>query len=189
MVESEDNNFRMRLLWCELHGQSIHQHRDTDKVSAGEEVVKLVKGVVTTDSRGGYDAVTRHESPMLGLSNMRAALQAFQVRESLERTLTELRWTASDYDLGDALTKKAPSCRAGLLQFLKTSVWSIAFDPSFQSARKNAKAGRSALQTLQNPSSTSTARSRSNPTTSSTEKDFVPMQQGHLEAHQLMPCM
>ena len=32
-----------------------------------EEVVKLVKGVVATDSRGGYDAVTRHESPMLGL--------------------------------------------------------------------------------------------------------------------------
>ena len=189
MVESEDNNFRMRLLWCELHGQSIHQHRDTDKVSAGEEVVKLVKGVVTTDSRGGYDAVTRHESPMLGLSNMRAALQAFQVRESLERTHTELRWTASDFDLGDALTKKAPSCRAGLLQFLKTSVWSIAFDPSFQSARKNAKAGKSALQTLQNPSSTSTARSRSKPITSSTEKDFVPMQHGHLEAHQLMPCM
>ena len=130
MVESEDNNFRMRHLWCELHGQSIRQHRNTDKVSAGEEVVKLVKGVVTTDSQGGYDAVTRHESPTLGLSNMRAALQAFQV--SLERTLTELRWTTSDYDSGNALTKKAPSCRAGLLQFLKTSVWSIAFDPSFQ---------------------------------------------------------
>ena len=41
----------------------------------------FVKGVVTTDSRSGYDAVTRHESPMLGLSNTRAALQAFQVRE------------------------------------------------------------------------------------------------------------
>ena len=44
-----------------------------------------VKGILCTDSRGGYDAVERNESPWLGLSNMRAALQAFQLRDNLRR--------------------------------------------------------------------------------------------------------
>ena len=52
-----------------------------------------------------------NESPMLGLSNLRSALQALQLRESMIRTHCFLRWLASDYDLGDALTKKWPDCR------------------------------------------------------------------------------
>lgn len=57
-----------------------------------------VKGVICIDSRGGYDAVEMNESPLLGLTNMRAALQAFQLRENLRRCGRELRWLASDCD-------------------------------------------------------------------------------------------
>ena len=32
-----------------------------------------IKGIICTDSRGGYDAVEVNESPLLGLSNLRSA--------------------------------------------------------------------------------------------------------------------
>ena len=82
---------------------------------------------------------------MLGLSNLRSALQALQLRESMIRTNCFLRWLASDYDLGDALTKKRPDCRTGLLKYLKTKLWCVAFDPTFTAAKKNAKKGHTAV--------------------------------------------
>ena len=114
-------------------------------VKAAETQAMQVKGVLCTDSRGGYDAVEVNESPLLGLSNLRAALQAFQLRENLRRVGCELRWVASDYDLGDALTKKKMEARLGLVKFLTTWLWSIAFDPSFTSAKKSKAQGRSAI--------------------------------------------
>ena len=63
-----------------------------------EQQARLVRGILYTDSRGGFDAVERNESPFLGLSNLRAALQASQLRDSLQRVGSELRWLASDYD-------------------------------------------------------------------------------------------
>ena len=103
------------------------------------------KGILCTDSRGGYDAIEINESPLLGLSNMRAALQPFQLRDNLRRTGCELRWLASDYDLADALTKKRPEARLGLVKFMRTGLWSIKFDPSFTSSRKAKRQGKSAL--------------------------------------------
>ena len=85
---------------------------------------------------------------MLGLSNLRSALQALQLRESMIRTNCFLRWLASDYDLGDALTKKRPDCRTGLLKYLKTKLWCVAFDPTFTAAKKNAKKGHTAVSAI-----------------------------------------
>ena len=56
-----------------------------------------------------------------------------------------MRWLASDFDLADALTKKRAECRVGLLKFLRTGRWCIKYDPQFVSAKKNKKAGRSAI--------------------------------------------
>ena len=105
-----------------------------------------MKGILWTDSRGGYDAVELSESPLLGLSNMRAALQAFALRENLSRVGCELRRVASDYDLADALkTKKKQDARQGLLKFLTSWVWAIAFDPTFTSAKRSKRQGRTAV--------------------------------------------
>ena len=76
--------------------------------------MRHVRGVLCTDSKGGHDAVQLNESPLLGLSNVRAALQALQLRESMIRTGCSLRWLASDYDLGDSMTKKRAECRLDL---------------------------------------------------------------------------
>ena len=111
MLESEDHNFRTRWLWSELHGAG-------GTTSSTARRVNLI-AEVCTDSRGGYDAVELNESPLLGLSNSRAALQAYQLRANFQRAAGELRWVASDFDLGDGLTKKRPDCRVGLLKLLR----------------------------------------------------------------------
>ena len=113
-----------------------------------EEIVRRVHGVLCTDSRGGFDAVEVNESPLLGLANLRSALQAFQLRDHLKRTGCELRWVASDYDLGDALTKKRLDSRLGLQRFLQSWKWAINFDPTFTAAKKNKKTGKTALAKL-----------------------------------------
>ena len=151
MLESEDHNFRTRLLWSELHGAGGTATSTSTRVNLIEEQERQVhgiKGIVCTDSRGGYDAVELNESPLLGLSNMRAALQAYQLRANLRRSAGELRWVASDFDLGDGLTKKRPDCRVGLLKLLRSGLWCIRFDPQFASARKNKKSGKSAITTI-----------------------------------------
>ncbi|CAE7510524.1 unnamed protein product [Symbiodinium sp. CCMP2592] len=149
ILEAEDQNFRSRLLWSELNGAGgRHEHRvlRRDMVDQVEAQIVRIKGVLCTDSKGGYDAVEVNESPLLGLSNMRAALQAFQLRDNLERAACQLRWLASDYDLADALTKKRADARQGLLRFLASGVWAIKYDPNFVSARKSKQRGGGALR-------------------------------------------
>ncbi|OLQ00692.1 hypothetical protein AK812_SmicGene16628 [Symbiodinium microadriaticum] len=151
MLESEDHNFRTRLLWSELHGAggtSTGTATRVNLIAEQERQIHGIKGIICTDSRGGYDAVELNESPLLGLSNMRAALQAYQLRANLQRAAGELRWVASDFDLGDGLTKKRPDCRVGLLKLLRSGRWCIRFDPQFASARKNKKSGKSAITTI-----------------------------------------
>ena len=151
VLEAEDCNFRARLLWSELHGAGGHHSSRPlreDLVDVMERQALRVKGIICTDSRGGYDAVEVNESPLLGLSNMRAALQAFQLRDNLRRTGTELRWLASDFDLADALTRRKLEARLGLLRFLQGGKWAIKYDPSFRSAKKSKKVGKSALDTI-----------------------------------------
>ncbi|OLP93846.1 hypothetical protein AK812_SmicGene24198 [Symbiodinium microadriaticum] len=100
----EDRNFRTRQLWAEMYGDGGRDSERTlrrDWVETQEKMAIRIKGILCTDSKGGYDAVELNESPLLGLSNTRAALQAFQLRDNLRRTAAELRWVASDFDLGD----------------------------------------------------------------------------------------
>lgn len=147
VLEGEDQNYRVRLLWTEMHGACYGRHGQRDDlVEATENQVRCIKGIICTDSRGGYDAVEVNESPLLGLSNLRAALQAFQLRDNLQRVGSELRWLASDYDLADSMTKKRNDSRDGLMKFLRHWHWSIAFDPSFTAAKKNKRAGLTAVK-------------------------------------------
>lgn len=149
ILEAEDQNFRVRMLWSELHGAGTQRpSRRVDLVEEAENQSCHVQGVLCTDSRGGYDAAEINESPLFGLSNMRSALQAFQLRDNLQRVGCELRWLASDYDLADAFTKKRPDSRIGLLKFLRRWVWSIAFDPNFVAAKKNKRVGKTAVQAV-----------------------------------------
>ncbi|OLP86139.1 hypothetical protein AK812_SmicGene32791 [Symbiodinium microadriaticum] len=117
VYEAEDQNFRVRLLWTEMHGAGGITEPRSNLVQDKEHQVLRVRGILCTDSKGGYDALERNESPLLGLSNMRAALQAFALRDNLKRVRCELRWLASDYDLADAMTKKRPDSRVGACKY------------------------------------------------------------------------
>jgi hypothetical protein len=138
MVESEDQNFRARLIWAELNGATCEHGNDFLK--AGEEAVRAVPGIVGTDSKGGYDAVTREEGPNLGLSNARAAIQGHQLKESVKRSGTRLIWLSGEWNISDALTKKGADARASFMQFLKTGIWMLRFDPNFVVSAKKSKA-------------------------------------------------
>ena len=46
------------------------------------------------------------------------------------------------------MTKKRPDCRIGLLKYLKTKLWCVAFDPTFTAAKKNAKKGHTAVSAI-----------------------------------------
>ena len=69
-------SFRTRFLWAQLNGCCAIGGNDL--LLRANSMVKYVKGILGTDSRGGYDAVLKNESPLLGLSNARSALQAYQ---------------------------------------------------------------------------------------------------------------
>ena len=67
LVETEDAVYRTRLLWAELNGAGkLSESRDLLTASVAE--VRLVPGLLGTDSRGGYDSIIINESPLLGLS-------------------------------------------------------------------------------------------------------------------------
>ena len=118
MVESEDVNFRTHLLWSEIHGAGVGRPPG-DLLDQAELQVSFVKGIVGTDSKRGFDAVTLQEGPYLGLSNARSAAQAFQLKQSFQRAGTRLVWLSRDWMLGDAMTKRSSECRRGTIQFLR----------------------------------------------------------------------
>ena len=112
-------------------------------------MVSFVKGIIGTDSRGGYDAINKNEGPLLGLSNARSALQAFQVREQLETSCGKLIWISGDWNLSDAMTKKSKTAREGLNQFFKNFIWRLTFSPDFILSEKKARQqGKSAIQQM-----------------------------------------
>ena len=144
VLEGEDANYRARFMWCQLNGCAAI--KNDDKLKCANDCVKFVKGILATDSKGSYDAVNKSEGPLLGLSNVRSALQAYQLREQLVDACCKLIWISGDWNLGDALTKKAKAAREGLMQFLKNNMWRLTFDPSMViSERKSRKQGTSAV--------------------------------------------
>ena len=113
--------------------------------------VQRIKGTVATDSKGGFDAITLQEGPLLGLSNVRAAIQAFQLESFFrDNDGAVLIWLAGDWLLADALTKKKEECRKSLQQFLSKGVWMLQYTPGFEaSARKSKTAGLDAASRIQ----------------------------------------
>eukprot|EP00438_Fugacium_kawagutii_P003967 Skav207534 [mRNA] locus=scaffold756:114473:122071:+ [translate_table: standard] len=145
MLEGEDANFRTRFLWSQLNGCIC----DKDLLSDANKMVSFVKGIVGTDSRGGYDAVNKNEGPLLGLSNARSALQAYQLREQLQSSMGKMIWISGDWNLSDGMTKKNKIARQGLMQFLKNWMWRLTFSPDFiMSEKKARKQGQSAVEQM-----------------------------------------
>ena len=79
-----------------------------------------VPGLLVTDPKGAYDATVKQETTILGLSNTRAAVQGYAVKQSLRDKLLDIVWLAAGWNLPDALTKAAATARAPLERWLST---------------------------------------------------------------------
>ena len=94
--------------------------------------VQRIKGIVATDSKGGFDAITLQEGPICWASQMsvqiRAAIQAFQLKSFFRDNGAVLIWFASDWLLAGALIKKKEECRKSLQQFLSKGVWMLQYN-------------------------------------------------------------
>ena len=56
LVEAEDALFRSRLLWAEINGAGAYDD-SRDLLEASVNEVKLINGLLGTDSNGGYDSI------------------------------------------------------------------------------------------------------------------------------------
>ena len=63
-LEGEDHNFRVRLLWCELHGMGWDRSPHDNQVDRGEKMVRSVPGILRTVSKGGYDTMINERKPI-----------------------------------------------------------------------------------------------------------------------------
>lgn len=94
MMEKEDSCFRSRLLWAELNGAGVN--RGLVFLAHTVKCVQRIKGIVATDSKRGFDAITLQEGPMLGLSNVRAAMETLQLKSFFRDNGAVLIWLAGD---------------------------------------------------------------------------------------------
>ena len=144
LVETEDVLFRARMLWAAINSAAtVGVGSKANLLEASEKEVRLVPGLLGTDSKGGYESIIVNDSPMLDLSNTRSAIQAYQLKESIPRCLTKLLWLANDWNLADSITNKKPECRNSMDYVFQKPVWMLKFDPNFiQSSRQeNAEKG------------------------------------------------
>ena len=151
ITESEDHNYRARLMWAEFNGAGASRiappmARPKDWVTQINQIVNMVTGVTATDSKGGYDAIEIQESAGLGMASGRTAVEALALKQVFSAGIGLLIWLASDWNLGDGFTKAAAEAREGLVTFLVTHRWRLRFDKNFVVSTK--KAGRQAVSTI-----------------------------------------
>ena len=105
--------FAHKSLWLarsacsEMHGASMRRwHLD--------EAVRQVGGMLITDSRGIFDALTRSQSPQLRLRSSRTGEEARGIKEQRAR----IHWVNTLTMLADSLTKPGYPARAVTESFL-----------------------------------------------------------------------
>ena len=73
-LEGEDSNFRVRWMWCQLNGCCAI--KDGNLLEKANDLVKYVKGLVATDSKGVFDAVNKNFAWSFKCSKCPARLSA-----------------------------------------------------------------------------------------------------------------
>ena len=83
-----------------------------------DETVRQVGGMLITDSRGIFDALTRSESPQLRLRSSRTGDEARGIKEQCAVTDARIHWVKTSTMLADSLTKTGYPARAVMESFL-----------------------------------------------------------------------
>ena len=74
-----------RLVWSEMHGAPMRRWHLA-------EAVRQVGGMLITDSRGIFDALTRSESPQLRLRSSRTSEKARSIQEQCADSNARVHW-------------------------------------------------------------------------------------------------
>ena len=112
-----------------MHGASVRRwHLD--------EAVRQVGGVLITDSRGIFNALTRSESPQLRLRRSRTGEVARGIKEQGALSNPRIHWVNTLTMLADSLTKPGYPARAAMESFLVKKRWRCTFDPTFESGKR-----------------------------------------------------
>ncbi|CAK0795828.1 unnamed protein product [Prorocentrum cordatum] len=142
--ETQSTAFADEMLWlsrlmrAELHGVEPTRWKLDD-------TVKIVPGMLITDSRGMYDAILKSESPQLGMRSFRSGGEARGIKEQILRTGVSFRWVNGLAMLADSLTKPGYPARHVMEEFLTTQRWKCIFDEMFQSGRRRQRDGKGAF--------------------------------------------
>ena len=116
MNATENTLYRCRLVWAEINGFGYKY--GTNYTERAKACVAQVRGILATDSKGGFDAVTAQESASLGKKDERSAIEALQLKPRLEDPNLKIVWLSSDWNLADCMTKIKPECRRPMEYFL-----------------------------------------------------------------------
>ena len=127
------------LMWCRLQWREMLGER-IDLQSPGNSLQKT-PGVMVTDAKSLYDAVSRGDAATsgLGLSDKYSALEVLSVMERLAEAKTSVRWVHSGAQLADGLTKHQPS--SCLKKAMMDGAWTLVADENFLSQKKRKKIG------------------------------------------------
>ena len=121
---ADESLWLVRLAWSEMHGAPMRRwHLD--------ETVRQVGGMLITDSRVFFDALTRSESPQLRLRSSRTGEEARGIKEQCAVSDVHIHWVNTSTMLADSLTKTGYPARAVMESFLVKKRWRSTFDPTW----------------------------------------------------------
>ena len=123
----DDAEFAKQVLF-EFQCVSGINHKNSD------DCISTIPSAVVCDAKNLYDAVTRIVSSGLHLEEKRLSLEVLSIKERCEGINSQLKWTDSDQQMADGLTKLFTVDK--LLEMLKRNSCCIVFDSSFTSAKK-----------------------------------------------------
>ena len=132
---ADESIWLARLAWSEMHGAPMRRwHLD--------EAVRQAEGMLITDSRGIFDALTRSESPQLRLRSSRTGEETRGIKEQCAVN-ARIHWVNTLTMLADSLTKPGYPARAVMESFLVKKRWRCTFDPTFESGKRRKARGAS----------------------------------------------
>ena len=107
---ADESLWLVRLAWSEMHGAPMRRwHFD--------ESVRQVDGMLITDSRGMFDALTSSESPQLRLRSSRTGEEACGIKEQCAVSDARTHWVNTSTDAGRQSDQNwiSCSCRNGVV--------------------------------------------------------------------------
>jgi hypothetical protein len=136
MVTGEDELHLCRACWAEINGYDLDLENP-------DEAVASVPGTMIIDAKSIYDTLASKTQP-LQLAEKRTALELLAYIQNTDLNGTETRWCHGEANISDSLTKST-ACKL-IVEFMKTSEWTLVRDPNQLSGRKRRQQGKEALE-------------------------------------------